>query len=206
MPTSIVSSFVVLGGEFAAVMFDERDFCNGFGPLERDQVKAGPIGRFSYLGGKYEFWVAPDRIDIRCRDQDVLPDALIAAAQRVVERLEPARPVISVSAIGMNYDVIFLAQEIGQEGHLWCRSLTNTSLSQSLFEEPFMSTATFSFQSGAVRYGVRLEPDNQSQGKNLVVAINAHQDVTATDMLGEKLQAVGEVREQVAKLHSRLSL
>ena len=65
----------------------------------------------------------------------------------------------------------------------------------------------FSFSSGTVRYQVRLEPEvQQSRGKDLVVAINGHQDVTETDVLGEKLQAVGKVREQVTGLHSRLSL
>ena len=69
-----------------------------------------------------------------------------------------------------------------------------------------MSSVTFSFLSGAVRYGIRLEPEAQSQGKNLLVAINGHQDVTATDLLKEKMQAVEEVRNHVTGLYDRLSL
>ena len=132
MPTVILSSFVLIGGQFAAAMFNERDFCDEFGSLEKDQIKAGPIGRFSYSAEKYGFQVVPDRIDIRCRDEDVLPEALIAAAQRVVERLEPARPAISVSAVGINCDTVFQTQEIGQDGVSFCRSLTDASLSQKI--------------------------------------------------------------------------
>ena len=69
-----------------------------------------------------------------------------------------------------------------------------------------MSSVTFAFMSGAVRYGIRLEPEAQSQGKNLLVAINGHQDVAATDLLEKKMQAVDEVRNQVNGLYDRLSL
>ena len=206
MPSGILSTLVFVGGQFATGMFDERDFCNELGPLEGNQIKAGPIGRFSYSQGKYDFWVAPDRVEFRCHELAVLPNAPIAAAQKVIDRLEPARPAISISAIGINCDSVFQTQEIGQEGNILCDSLTDTPLSQSLFEKPFISSVTFSFLSGAVRYGIRLEPEAQSQGKNLLVAINGHQDVTATDLLKEKMQAVEEVRNQVTGLYDRLSL
>ena len=78
MPLETLSTLVFVGGQFATGMFDERDFCNGLGPLDREQIKAGPIGRFSYSQGKYDFWVAPDRVEIRCHELAVLPNALIA--------------------------------------------------------------------------------------------------------------------------------
>jgi hypothetical protein len=55
-----------------------------------------------------------------------------------------------------------------------------------------------------VRYAIRLEPHAQSQGENLFVAINGHQDLAATDPIEGKLQAVEGVRSQVAALHRRL--
>ena len=208
MPTVMLSSFVFLGGQFAASMFNERDFERGFGPLEENQIKAGPVGRFSYSRGKYDFWVAPDRIDLRCQDEAPLPETLINAAQSVAERLEPARPAISVSAIGINCDTVFQAQEIGQDGTSFCRSLTDTNPSRRLVELPSTTPiVVFAFPDGAVRYQVRLEPEpRQSQGQDLVVAINGHQDVTTSDPLGNKLHAVEEVRNRVRELHGRLRL
>lgn len=208
MPTVMLSSFVFIGGQFAAAMFNERDFEKGFGPLDENQIKAGPVGRFSYSGGKYDFWVAPDRIDLRCRDENALPKTLIDATQSVVERLEPARPAISVSAVGINCDAVFQAQEIGQDGISFCRSLTDTTLSRNLVDQPSSTPiVVFAFPDGAVRYQVRLEPEpQQSQGKDLVVAINGHQDVTTSDPLGNKLDAVEEVRNWVMELHRRLRL
>jgi len=204
----MLSSFVFIGGQFAAAMFNERDFEKEFGPLGENQIKAGPVGRFSYSEGKYDFWVAPDRIDLRCRDEAALPETLIDAAQSVADRLEPARPVISVSAIGINCDAVFPAQEIGQDGISFCRSLTDTSLSRRLVELPSSTPiVVFAFPDGAVRYQVRLEPEpQQSQGKDLVVAINGHQDVTTSDPLRNKLDAVEEVRNWVTELHDRLRL
>ena len=204
MPTSYLSSIVFVGGQFAASMFDEREFCNGFGPLEGDQIKAGPIGRFRYSRGRYEFLVAPDRVDIQCREQTILPEALIVAAQKVMTRLEPARSVVPVSGIGFNCDAVFGSGEIHVDGRAWCRSLTDTSRSRGLFAHQVESAVTFSFQSDGVRYMIRLEPEARSQGENLFVAINGHQDIATTDPLGERLQVVEGVRSQVAELHCRL--
>ena len=185
-------------------MFDEREFCNGFGPLEDDQIKAGPIGRFRYSRGLYEFLVAPDRIDVQCRQPDNLPEVLTVAARKVIARLEPARSVVPVSGIGFNCDVVFGTREIRIDGQTWCRSLTDTPRTRGLFPHSFASVVTFSFQSNGVRYAVRHEPDGQSQGENLLVAINGHQDLAATDSLEEGLRAVEKVRSQVAELHDRL--
>ena len=209
MPTVILSSVVFIGGEFAASMFNEHDFCErGFGPLEKNQIKVGPVGRFSYSKGKYDFWVAPGRIDLRCQDEAPLPRTLIDTAQSVIERLEPARPVISVSAIGINCDTVFQAQEIGQDGISFCRSLTETPLSRRLVDQSSTTPiVVFTFPDGDVRYQVRLEPEpRQSQGKDLVVAVNGHQDVTTPDPLSNKLHAVEEVKTWVAELYSRLRL
>ena len=116
MPSGILSTLVFVGGQFATGMFDERDFCNELGPLEGNQIKAGPIGRFSYSQGKYDFWVAPDRVEFRCHELAVLPNAPIAAAQKVIDRLEPARPAISISAIGSTATVFFKPKRLAKKG------------------------------------------------------------------------------------------
>ena len=191
MPISYTSSVVFAGGQFAASMFDEREFCTGFGPLEADQIKAGPIGRFQYFRGRYQFNVVPDRVELQCNDPLILSEALITAAGRVIERLEPVRSVVSVSGIGLNCDAVFSAREIGRSGSVWCRSLMDTPRTQRLFEQEVESFAQFSFQIEGVRYVVRLEPHAQSQGENLFVAVNGHQDLAAAGPMEEKLQAVG---------------
>ena len=204
MPINYLSSIVFVGGQFAASMFDERELCNGFGPLEGDQIKAGPIGRFRYSRGQYEFLIAPDRVDIRCHESAILPEALITAAQKIIKRLEPARSAVPVSGVGFNCDVVFGSGEIGCNGKDWCHSLTDSPRTRGIFTFPTTSSSTFSFLVNNVRYAVRLEPEAQSRGENLFVAINGHQDLAATDPLENRLQVVGEVRSKVAELHRRL--
>ena len=204
MPISYLSSVVFVGGQFAASMFDEREFCNGFGPLEGEQIKAGPVGHFRYSRGQYGFQVAPDRVDIQCRKAAILPEELITAAEKVIARLEPARSAIPVSGLGLNCDVVFGAREIHQDGRTWCSALTDTPHTQKVFARPVTSFVTCSFQSGGVRYAVRLEPEARSQGENLFVSVNGHQDLTPTDPLRERLGMVGEVRSQITELHHRL--
>ena len=187
-------------------MFDERVLCEEFGQLDKDQIKAGPIGRFSYSKGQYEFWVVPDRIDIRCHDRTILPNKIIEVARKVADELEPMRKAIPISAVGINSDAIFDSQEINKEGIEFCRALTDTPLSQHLLMDQQVpsSFVTFTFPSNTVQYNIRLEPERGSQGRDLLVAINGHQDVVSGDRLEDKLKAVDEVREQVERFHAQI--
>ena len=207
MPKRIINTLVFVGGDFSASMFEERDLCEVFGPLERDQIKAGPIGRFSYSKGQYEFWIAPDRIDIRCHDRTILPNEIIAVARKVAGELEPMRKAVPISAVGINCDAIFYSQEIDREGSEFCRALTETPLSQHLLTEQreSLSVVTFTFPSDTVQYNIRLEPERGSRGRDLFVAINGHQDVTSGDRLEGKLEVVDEVGKQVRHFHHQIT-
>ncbi len=206
MPTEILSSVVFVGSEFKAALFDERDLCDGFGPLDKEPIRAGPIGRFSYSSGKYEFWIAPDRIDIRCREMDLIPQRLLdVTTHHVISVLEPIKKAIPISGIGINCDTIFNPRDIGQEGEQFCRTLTNTSLSQGLLpEQTFDSAVIFAFLKGDLSYNIRIEPVKNSQGRNLFFAVNGHQNVVVTDLLEEKLKMAAMIREETRKLHDRL--
>ena len=208
MPTGILSSLVFVGGAFATAMFDERSLCEYFGDLDREQIKMGPVGRFSYARGKYNFSVAPERIDIQCNDPAIIPESLIRGVRTVLSVLEPAKKSIPVSGVGINCNAVFDPQEVGQEGNVFCQALMVNSISQDILGGNVESLAVgmnFRFLTKSVRYAIRIEPENSSQGKNLSVAINGHQDVAETDLLAKKLEAVDEVRDYVAAFHHRIT-
>ena len=186
-------------------MFDERALIDPFGPLEKDQIKAGPVGQFRYARGAYGFSVTPDRVDIRCSGREILPLPLSAAATIVAEQLEPVRGFIS--AVGINCDAVFYAQEIGREGREFCQTLTETDLFRHVYND-HTNVATLSIASAfpghaIQQYNIRLEPESRSQGRDLFVAFNGHQDISFTDSLREKLAGIEEVRSQVEQFHSR---
>ena len=100
MPESINSSFVFVGGEFSASIFDERSLVEHIGNLDgQNQIKVGPIGQFSYDSGRFHFLTTPDRVSISstfdrsylskfgsngsepdiCRNPAIIPEELLAA-------------------------------------------------------------------------------------------------------------------------------
>lgn len=187
-------------------MFDERALEPVFGPLEGNQIKAGPIGQFSYAKGTYGFSITPDRIDLRCSGRDIIPPSLLTAGEIVVEQLEPVRGL--VSAVGINCDAVFHSQEIGKEGRVFCQELTETDLFRRVYNdhENVVTLSVASAFPGHIiqRYNVRFEPEGNSQGRDLFVAFNGHQDVASTDSLKERLAAIEEVRRQVERFHQQI--
>lgn len=205
MPKSIFSTLVFVGKEFNTSMFDERKLEGVFGPLRGDQIKAGPVGQFRYTRDNASFSVTPDRVDIRHSGRDILPQTLLRAGMELAEQLEPIRGFIS--AVGINCDTVFYHEEIGKEGRKFCRDLTATDLFRQLYSG-HSDVATLSvasaFPGSDIQYNIRLEPENSSQGRDLVVAFNAHQNVNFADDLKRKLEAIEEVRSQVEQFHQQI--
>ncbi len=208
MPKRTISALVFVGREFSTSMFDERLLCQDFGQLDKEPIKAGPIGQFSYSQGKYAFMIAPDRVNIRCSEQSaILSDKFISGGRKLAEVVERVRKVAPVTGFGINCDASFYSQEIDNgRGDEFCRRLMNTSLSQHILagHPEFKSTAAFIFLSGAVRYTVRIEPEAETNGRDLFLAINAHQDVTLNDNLNDQMNAVNDVIAEVRHLHGRI--
>ncbi len=190
-------------------MFDERELVGKFGPIKKDQIKAGPVGQFNYEHG-YHFSVTPDRIDVRHSGREVLPNPLLENSQLIARQLEPIQGI--VSGVGINCDAAFHSSEIGKTGIEFCQTLTKNQLSQYIFEGysniTTLSVAT-AFQGTGKRvqqYNVRFEPDQNSERKDLKVALNAHQNVTTEGRLSEKLDgiAIKEVRTQIERIHRQI--
>ncbi len=205
MPKSVLNTIVFVGREFKTSMFDERALEQVFGLLEGEQIKAGPIGQFNYARG--QFWITPDRVDLRCHEQrEILPEKIIEAARKVAGEIESMRKAISISAVGINCDTVFYSQEIHQEGREFCHALTDTGLSHQFLPEQEKSkvAVTFTFLSDAVQYNIRLEPENGSRGRDLFVAINGHQNVASGDPLDGKLEAISRVKTQIERCHHQV--
>lgn len=201
------SSLVFVGDGFAPAMFDERAVFEGMGsPDEQGQVKIGPIGQFSYGSGKYRFSVTPDRIDLGYNGPTIVPEELLAAAQKIILKIEPAKGAVRVSGFGINCGTVLNQNDIGESGVEFCSNnlIKSASLVLRGSNEITASSARFYFTEGSIRYDVRIEPHFASNGQNLFVAVNGHQEVGQTDSLTGKLEAVSKVRDYVAELHRRL--
>ena len=207
MPIIHTSSVVIVGGEYAAHMFDERNLEEAFGDMDgKDTVRMGPVGRYSYARGTSLFAVTPERIDLRHNGDQILPEQLVQAAIAVAGVLESVSPVVRVTGLGLNCDSIFDEQEIGRTGIEFCEGRLIQDSTKSLIgvDELSASSARFYFSQSGVSYDVRIEPHFSSDGKNLFTAINGHQDVQENHEIPELLTHVDSMKQYVNHLHERL--
>ena len=228
MPESINSSFVFVGGEFAASIFDERSLAEHMGTLDsQNQIKVGPIGQFSYDSGRFHFLTTPDRVSISstfdrsylskfdpngsepdvCRNPAIIPERLLAATKAVVRLLEQ-RGTVRVSGVGINCETVFDQQEINQSGIEFCDSNLINPRSKDLIasESVTASSSRFNFEREKIRFEVRIEPHSASRGQNLFTAVNAHQDVDEGENLVDKIAAsvVDEVKDYLAEFYKKI--
>ena len=199
-----MSSLVFVGGEFPLTMFDERELFGG--KLDaKDQLKIGPIGQFGYLEGKYRFEVTPDRVDLKCNAPDIVPEELIRAARSVANMLEPTRRLVRVSGFGMNCDTVFDKQQIGTTGAEFCLQLINPRAKELVEAPSILACERIRFKRDAMLFDVRIEPHFNSNGDNLLVAVNGHQEVSLENSLDSKLEQIGAFRKYVSAFHRRLT-
>ena len=207
MPRTYLNSVVFAGREFDVSMFDERALAPMFGRLEKNSVRAGPVGNFTYSNGHYSFQIVPDRIDVRHSGQAVLPDILRSAGDIIIDQLNPVRGL--VNAVGINCDAVFSPQEIGRSGKEFCKFLMDSGAFQQLYGDcpnaAVLSVVTvFSGAGGLIQNTVRVEAEPTSGHQDLVVAFNGHQGVSSTDDLKKTLQTIDELREAALGLHQRV--
>ena len=200
------NSLVFVGGEFPVEMFDERALFGG--NLDRGaQVRIGPMGQFSYSAGTYRFEIAPPRIDLKHFGAEIVPEALVEAAAIVATEIEPARGAVSVSGFGMNCDTVFDRESIGASGLVFCSRLIDERFTQLVDTASGGAMAGIRFDSGGVRYQIRMEPHANTAGESLFVAVNGHQVVGRGERLDSKFgpDRLQVFRGYVQELHQRIT-
>ena len=205
MAITRISSLVFVGGQFPLEMFEERDLFDG--KLDRGgQVKIGPIGQFSYLSGTYRFEITPPRIDLKYNGESILPVPLVNSAKVVAGIIQQARGAVPVSGFGMNCDTVFDRVSTGVSGVEFCSRLVNRRLAELARGPSTEAMVKVRFSNDAMRYEVRFEPQAESRGENLLVAVNGHQAISSSEDLQHKLQ-IGRLqafRDYVKALEHRI--
>ena len=105
----------------------------------------------------------------------------------------------------MNCDTIFEKQQIGMTGAEFCLQLVNHR-TEELVGTPSISVCErVRFRCDVMLFDVRIEPHSNSNGDNLFVAVNGHQEVSIDDSLDSKLEQIGTFQEYVSSFHDRIT-
>ena len=203
MALKYTSTVVFVGDGFPITAFDERKLFGG--DLDTDQLRMGPVARYSYSSGTYQFEINRGRIDLKCTGSAIMPDEVVEAAETVASVIEPVRRVLRVSGFGMNCDTVLDRMPSGANGAIFCSQLFDPRVSDLVGASSFEAFGRFRFGYDTMRYDVRIEPHLDSEGEKLFVAVNGHQEVATTEGLRTKFEMVHDFRQYVAALHQRIS-
>ena len=111
-----------------------------------------------------------------------------------------------MTALGFNLETVFAQVDGGISGEEFCGRLCNSDLIRKAIGSDFREAQCRVVAiSGAVRYTVRIEPHIASNGANLFVSINGHQDMDPSDDLPSKLGKAGSARAYIQSVCGSLS-
>lgn len=196
-----LNTVVIVGDRFDAAMFKVDQIFEG--GMDSGATIIGPIAQVSYASGRCVFALNPNRIDVRVQSEEIMPEELRLAAKRLVVTLENIRADVSIAGIGLNCDFAFPTS--GRTGNEITNQLLNMDTLKNLTEtSPQATSAAVHYALGGLSYTIRFEPEAQSGGQNLYVAINGHQNVVPSDSLETKLNQLAACREHVEALHGRV--
>ena len=199
-------SIVFVGGEFNPLMFDERKLFGG--RIDPKKLAVGPIAQFSYDSGIYRFSVTPDRIDVQYRGEEIMPPQLLQAGQAVSQMMENSSRPPSVNGLGLNCDTVFPKDMIGQTGEEFCSRLVRDRTIEFVrpaTESPASCLVKVRFLSNEMRYQIRAEPEENSSGENLVIAVNLHRFIDEQEDFSIREDDIEAFRSYVEGLHSRIN-
>ena len=196
-----LNTVVVVGDRFDPGMFSPDQFFGG--NPDPGRMVLGPVAQFAYHSGRCGFSLNPNRIDLSVRSSDVMPDELRSAAKCLVQSLEDIRKAVEINGIGLNCDAAIIPTH--GSGAEICNRLSQMDLLQSITGATMPQALTqVRYEMDDLFYNVRIEPDAQSQGLNLWVAVNGHQVISPTDQLATKLDRSLDFRRHVGGLHDRI--
>jgi len=198
------NTVVVIGDGFNPDMVSPEEFFGGdIDPGRR--VLIGSTAEFVYRSGKCGLTLFPDRIDLIVNDEKAMPQELELAARELFGQLEKVLSAVRIDGIGLNCDYVFPIETT--TGRAISSDLTELAKLREIIggeiEGVEASTAS-RYSLGEIGCRLRIEPEHASDGKNLFVGINGHQNVSGTSNLTSRLAAVKPFRGHVRKLHDTI--
>ena len=111
-----------------------------------------------------------------------------------------------MTALGFNTEMVFLQRDGGISGEAFCSNLCNTErIKQAVGSDFHEAQCRIVALLSGVRHTLRIEPHIASNGANLFLSVNGHQDMGPADDLASKLSKVGSAKKYIQSVYINLS-
>ena len=193
------NTVVIVGDKFDPGVFGDL---NPFGipPDPQNRVVMGPFAQITYGNGAYAFNVQPNRVSLHMNSSEIFPEPLLNAAVGVTQRIDALRPALVVVGLGLNCDAIL---PVPGSGYEYCRRMVQQADPSPLGPDTRVASLVVQDLVEGVQYTRKFEPAAQTQGQDLFLAVNAHQDLSQQTVT-EALRHVPKFREQVGMIHEAI--
>lgn len=203
---NVYSSVVFVGKGFSPILIKSLEDFDILGePDPKTQIILPLASQQDYPENNFKLVITPERIDLANMNSDFLPGSLKTLADALIKQFIQIL-VIQCSGIGFNLNVGISEEVLGMAGSKFCRdsfiNIENLELKIGV-ASIFANTSKLIYVINNIKYSIEILPDFKSNGKNLNVNINAHQDVTEKKNLSDILMKYDEIKNYLNDFHDR---
>ena len=199
-----VNTVVIVGDRFDPGMFQAEEFFGG--EIDPGRFVVGPIAQYSYDSAQQTFELKPNRIDLVDRSDKIMPQELQEEAEKLVAALKQIRAAVSITGAGFNCDAVISIPPPASGTKIIHQLVKMNVVTQITGESTDHAVfANIQYMREQLMYSLRFEPDNQTQGQNLLIAINGHQTLEPNELFEQKLSRYQQFRNHVREIHGRIT-
>ena len=197
------NSGIVFVGEFPSVFIDERELFGG--RVDRESsTRLRQTLQCTFAGGQHELSANTGQISVTSLSNTTMPGDLIESAELIATKIDALAPVVKISGIGFINNGFIKQNVLGKRGADFCEELFTEKVVRIAGGGKILSLCAISYDIGAFRYNIRIEPYFASEGDDLYFGAHGHQNFKSGDSLTDKLSNLQEFVEHMQEFLLRI--
>lgn len=201
------SSIVIAGEGFNPSLFEVDKYIQMWGQPEYRELIALPVAvKLKFPGKKYRIDITPNKIVLGDTNESFLTNELIESFSIILDRFFKV-PKGQISGLGINVELIIKEKLLLMTGNEYCkRYLLNLPEFEDKIGEKvnYFSTGKLILIKNQTRFNVEISPYFQSDGKDLFIKGNAHQEVNSFEGLRNAIEHFNSIKEYYTFIFTNL--
>lgn len=197
-------SVVILGVDFKQSILAPESYEEWFGALDRDNSIFSP-GFVAASYSKCLLQLQSNRIDARMDGDPLIPDALFEGLSPIIKSLE--QKDYRATAMGFNCEITILFTDQNElDGKDFCnkvmigQSFNPDKIFLPDADMPVVWSANAFYGHEGIRMGITFMPSAETDGRDLIVKMNAHQDIGTEDRVSDRFAKAQQVNAYFSRL------
>lgn len=202
------STIVCVGGPFQPNMLDWREYFEEI--PDENSIQVPVLTNLHFHGGAWGLLISPDQIVLSHQADSFLPQDLIEKGRSIFKKLEESFRYAPIRGVGMNGVHNLGRKERGErDGNAICKAFVSDLFYRAIGKnrnDVFYVLPRAIFRQAEVQFDVNIQPHFDTNGENLHVVLNCHQDVRTQAELQATLDRADVCRKYQSQLMAGIKL